>query len=124
MAQNNDNTNTALSSAFKSFFDREKLTGSKNFNDWHRSLRIVCRVADRLKYLYEPCPAEPTGPEATQAEKDALKLSISVIMMWLVLCWERWNLLFKSSSNIISHIICSMNFELCLRNQLPSRFMT
>ncbi|GJT89629.1 hypothetical protein Tco_1078474 [Tanacetum coccineum] len=52
-----DNNNT-LSSAFKTFFEREKLTGH-NFNDWYRSLRIVMRVAGTYDYLFKPCPDEP-----------------------------------------------------------------
>ncbi|GKB06753.1 retrotransposon protein, putative, ty1-copia subclass [Tanacetum coccineum] len=52
-----DNNNT-LSSAFKTFFEREKLTGD-NINDWYRSLRIVLRVAGTYDYLFKPCPAEP-----------------------------------------------------------------
>ncbi|GJU41063.1 hypothetical protein Tco_1194020 [Tanacetum coccineum] len=52
-----DNNNT-LSSAFKTFFEREKLTGD-NFNDWYRSLRIVLRVAGTYDYLFKPCPEEP-----------------------------------------------------------------
>ena len=55
-------------SAFKSHLEREKLTG-KNFNDWHRSLRIALRTTDKLNYLTEECPAEPaaTEPEAVKA---------------------------------------------------------
>ncbi|GKB07925.1 hypothetical protein Tco_0836209 [Tanacetum coccineum] len=52
-----DNNNT-LSSAFKTFFEREKLTGD-NFNDWYHSLRIVLRVAGTYDYLFKPCPEEP-----------------------------------------------------------------
>ncbi|GJS74818.1 hypothetical protein Tco_0707659 [Tanacetum coccineum] len=52
-----DNNNT-LSSAFKTFFEREKLTGD-NFNDWYHSLRIVLRVAGTYDYLFKPCPKEP-----------------------------------------------------------------
>ncbi|GKB99512.1 hypothetical protein Tco_0985649, partial [Tanacetum coccineum] len=52
-----ENNNT-LSSAFKTFFEREKLSGD-NFNDWYRSLRIVLRVAGTYDYLYKPCPDEP-----------------------------------------------------------------
>nr|GEY19512.1 hypothetical protein [Tanacetum cinerariifolium] len=37
--------NTQLSSAFKTFFERETLTGA-NFNDWYRSLRIVLRAVE------------------------------------------------------------------------------
>nr|GFA38088.1 hypothetical protein [Tanacetum cinerariifolium] len=50
--------NTQLSSAFKTFFERETLTGV-NFNDWYRSLRTVLRVADTYDYLYKPCPDQP-----------------------------------------------------------------
>ncbi|GJT19667.1 putative RNA-directed DNA polymerase [Tanacetum coccineum] len=52
-----ENNNT-LSSAFKTFFEQEKLTGD-NFNDWYHSLRIVLRVAGTYDYLYKPCPDEP-----------------------------------------------------------------
>ncbi|GJW94261.1 hypothetical protein Tco_0173933 [Tanacetum coccineum] len=55
MAHSENNT---LSSAFKTFFERETLTGP-NFNDWYRSLRIVLRVADTFNYLYKPCPGQP-----------------------------------------------------------------
>ncbi|GJW85146.1 hypothetical protein Tco_0158291 [Tanacetum coccineum] len=44
--------NSTLSSAFKTFFEREKLTGN-NFNDWYRSLRIVLRVAVPWKTEYK-----------------------------------------------------------------------
>ncbi|GJS69054.1 putative RNA-directed DNA polymerase [Tanacetum coccineum] len=60
--------NNALSSAFKTFFERETLTGP-NFNEWHRSLRIVLRVADTYDYLYKPCPDQP--PETATAEEKA-----------------------------------------------------
>ncbi|GJS74805.1 retrotransposon protein, putative, ty1-copia subclass [Tanacetum coccineum] len=53
-------------SAFKTFFERETLTGP-NFNEWHRSLRIVLRVADTYEYLYKPCPDQP--PETATAEE-------------------------------------------------------
>ncbi|GJU41060.1 hypothetical protein Tco_1194017 [Tanacetum coccineum] len=52
-----DNKNT-LSSAFKTFFEREKLTGD-NFNDWYHSLRIILRVAGTYDYLFKPCLEEP-----------------------------------------------------------------
>ncbi|GJS68488.1 hypothetical protein Tco_0683053 [Tanacetum coccineum] len=63
--------NNTLSSAFKTFFERETLTGP-NFNDWYRSLRIVLRVADTFDYLYKPCPGQPADT-ATEAEKAAFK---------------------------------------------------
>ncbi|GKA02463.1 hypothetical protein Tco_0675128, partial [Tanacetum coccineum] len=56
-----DNNNT-LSSALKTFFEREKLTGD-NFNDWYRSLRIVLRVTVPMTILYKPCPDEPPAKQ-------------------------------------------------------------
>ncbi|GJV06761.1 hypothetical protein Tco_1344417 [Tanacetum coccineum] len=57
--------NNALSSAFKTFFERETLTGP-NFNEWHRSLRIVLRfefipqnlLAELEKCLRTSCVAD------------------------------------------------------------------
>lgn len=66
MAQT-DNTN--FRSVFKTYFEREKLTCSENFNDWYRSLRIVLRVTGQLEILKTPCPAEPEGEAATEAAK-------------------------------------------------------
>nr|GEX47442.1 hypothetical protein [Tanacetum cinerariifolium] len=63
--------NTQLSSAFKTFFERETLTGA-NFNDWYRSLRIVLRVEDTYDYLYKPCPDEPLET-ASEEDKAAWK---------------------------------------------------
>ena len=60
MAQHENNSSVV--SAFKSHLEREKLTG-KNFNDWHRSLRIVLRACGRLDYLNTPCPPEPPATE-------------------------------------------------------------
>ncbi|GJT97502.1 retrotransposon protein, putative, ty1-copia subclass [Tanacetum coccineum] len=61
-----DNNNT-LSSTFKTFFEREKLTG-ENFNDWYRLLRIVLRVAGTYDYLYKPCPDEPPEDAAEEVK--------------------------------------------------------
>lgn len=60
--------NPSVIFAFKSHLEREKLTG-KNFNDWHRSLRIVLRAAGKLDYLTNECEAKPaaTEPEAVKA---------------------------------------------------------
>ncbi|GJR85740.1 hypothetical protein Tco_0209751 [Tanacetum coccineum] len=65
MAHSENNT---LSSAFKTFFERETLTGP-NFNEWYRSLRIVLRVADTFDYLYKPCPEQPADTALRQKEK-------------------------------------------------------
>nr|GEV16741.1 hypothetical protein [Tanacetum cinerariifolium] len=68
MAHSENNT---LSSAFKTFFERETLTGP-NFNEWYRSLRIVLRLVDTFDYLYKPCPDQPADT-ATEAEKAAFR---------------------------------------------------
>ena len=47
------------------------MTGSQNFNEWYRSLRIVLRVTGQLEILKEPCPVEPTGADATPVAKAA-----------------------------------------------------
>ena len=60
---------TSTFAVFKSHLEKAKLTG-KNFNDWHRSLRIVLRATGKLSYLTDPVPEEPTGPDATQEQKD------------------------------------------------------
>nr|GFA32357.1 retrotransposon protein, putative, Ty1-copia subclass [Tanacetum cinerariifolium] len=65
------NNNTQLSYAFKTFFERETLTGV-DFNDWYRSLRIVLRVADTYDYLYKPCPDQPLET-ASEEDKAAWK---------------------------------------------------
>ncbi|GJV57570.1 putative RNA-directed DNA polymerase [Tanacetum coccineum] len=70
-----DNNNT-LSSAFKTFFEREKLTGD-NFNDWYRSLRIVLRVAGTYDYLFKPCPDEPPE-DAAENVKAAWKAEYKI----------------------------------------------
>nr|GEW86962.1 hypothetical protein [Tanacetum cinerariifolium] len=63
--------NKQLSSAFKTFFERETLIGA-NFNDWYCSLRIVLRVADTYEYLYKPCPNQPLET-ASEEDKAAWK---------------------------------------------------
>ncbi|GJZ30336.1 retrotransposon protein, putative, ty1-copia subclass [Tanacetum coccineum] len=70
-----DNKNT-LSSAFKTFFELEKLTGD-NFNDWYRSLRIVLRVAGTYDYLFKPCPEEPPE-DAAENVKAAWKAEYKI----------------------------------------------
>nr|GFC03250.1 hypothetical protein [Tanacetum cinerariifolium] len=65
------NNNIQLSSTFKTFFERETLTGI-NFNDWYRSLRIVLRVADTYDYLYKPCLDQPFET-ASEEDKAAWK---------------------------------------------------
>nr|GEU95506.1 hypothetical protein [Tanacetum cinerariifolium] len=63
------NNNTQLSSAFKTFFERETLSGV-NFNDWYRTLRIVLRVADTYDYNQ---PLETASEEDKAAWKAEYK---------------------------------------------------
>ncbi|GJT12223.1 hypothetical protein Tco_0859265 [Tanacetum coccineum] len=42
-------------SAFRSMFDREKLSGT-NFNDWFRPLKLVLRVEKKLFVIEQPIP--------------------------------------------------------------------
>ena len=93
----------ALSSAFKSHFEREKLTGP-NFNDWHRSLRIVLRVADKLEYLTKPCPKEwPTT--ATDAVKAA------------------WREEYKKHNDVACLMICFLNSKRPMKRHLQWNYM-
>ena len=71
MAQS-DNTMSLLSAAFKDMIGRDKLTGP-NFNDWHRSLRIILRVAKRVEILTTPLPEAPPNT-ATALELEAYRV--------------------------------------------------
>ncbi|GJW63919.1 hypothetical protein Tco_0115803 [Tanacetum coccineum] len=46
-------------SAFRSMFEREKLSGN-NFNDWFRRLKLVLRVEKKMFVIERPLPAAPT----------------------------------------------------------------
>ncbi|GKB82880.1 retrotransposon protein, putative, ty1-copia subclass [Tanacetum coccineum] len=47
-------------SAFRSMFEREKLSGT-NFNDWFRSLKLVLRVEKKLFVIEQHLPAAPAA---------------------------------------------------------------
>nr|GEV70537.1 putative reverse transcriptase domain-containing protein [Tanacetum cinerariifolium] len=54
-------TSSANNSVFRGFFEKQKLTGP-NFIDWHRQLRIVLSIKDKLNYLKQPIPSAPLAP--------------------------------------------------------------
>ncbi|GJS21982.1 retrotransposon protein, putative, ty1-copia subclass [Tanacetum coccineum] len=48
-------------SVFKSFFEKQKLTGP-NFIDWYKQLRLVLSTDDKENYLEHPILAAPVAP--------------------------------------------------------------
>ncbi|GJS64367.1 zinc finger, CCHC-type containing protein [Tanacetum coccineum] len=55
-------TSSANNSVFRGFFEKQKLTGP-NFIDWHRQLRIVLLIEDKLNYLEQLIPLAPVASE-------------------------------------------------------------
>ncbi|GKB17807.1 hypothetical protein Tco_0851730 [Tanacetum coccineum] len=47
-------------SAFRSMFEREKLSGT-NFNDWLRRLKLVLRVEKKMFVIEQPIPPAPAA---------------------------------------------------------------
>ncbi|GJU61295.1 hypothetical protein Tco_1243130 [Tanacetum coccineum] len=64
-------TSVGNNSIFKSFFEKQKLTGP-NFIDWYRQLRIVLSVKDKENYLEHPIPAAPVAAPGQQVPPQAL----------------------------------------------------
>nr|GFB90185.1 zinc finger, CCHC-type [Tanacetum cinerariifolium] len=58
-------------SVFRSFFEKQKLTGP-NFIDWYRQLRLVLSIEDKENYLKHPIPAAPVAPPGQQVPPAAL----------------------------------------------------
>ncbi|GJW04795.1 retrotransposon protein, putative, ty1-copia subclass [Tanacetum coccineum] len=50
-------------SAFRSMFEREKLSGN-NFNDWFRQLKLVLRVEKKMYVIEQPIPPAPAADSA------------------------------------------------------------
>ncbi|GJX03093.1 retrotransposon protein, putative, ty1-copia subclass, partial [Tanacetum coccineum] len=50
-------------SAFRSMFEREKLSGN-NFNDWFRQLKLVLRFEKKMFVIEQPLPAAPAADSA------------------------------------------------------------
>ncbi|GJU42635.1 hypothetical protein Tco_1195592 [Tanacetum coccineum] len=59
-------------SAFKSMFEREKLSGL-NFNNWFRSLKLVLKVEKKLYVIEQPIP--PAPPAAGSIDQAFMKWS-------------------------------------------------
>ncbi|GJX38839.1 retrotransposon protein, putative, ty1-copia subclass [Tanacetum coccineum] len=64
-------TTVVNNSVFKTFFEKEKLTGP-NFIDWYRNLQIVLSVEDKLTYLEHPIPAIPVPSPGQEFPPDVL----------------------------------------------------
>ncbi|GKC06420.1 retrotransposon protein, putative, ty1-copia subclass [Tanacetum coccineum] len=57
-------------SVFKSFFEKQKLTGP-NFIDWYRQLRLVLSTEDKQNYLEHPIPEASVAPPRQQVPPTA-----------------------------------------------------
>ncbi|GJW05834.1 retrotransposon protein, putative, ty1-copia subclass [Tanacetum coccineum] len=57
-------------SAFRSMFEREKLSGT-NFNDWLRRLKLVLRVEKKMFVIEQPIPPAPSSELKSMFEKQA-----------------------------------------------------
>nr|GFB84283.1 hypothetical protein [Tanacetum cinerariifolium] len=64
-------TSVGNNSVFKSFFEKQKLTGP-NFIDWYRQLCLVLSTKDKENYLEHPIPAAPVAPPGQQVPPAAL----------------------------------------------------
>ncbi|GKD16363.1 hypothetical protein Tco_1205521, partial [Tanacetum coccineum] len=64
-------TSVGNNSVFRSFFEKQKLTGP-NFIDWYRQLRLVLSTEDKENYLEHPIPAAPVALPGQQVPPEAL----------------------------------------------------
>nr|GEY70439.1 hypothetical protein [Tanacetum cinerariifolium] len=64
-------TSVGNNSVFRSFFEKQKLTGP-NFIDWHRKLRLVLSTEDKEKYLEHHILAAPVALPGLQVPPEAL----------------------------------------------------
>ncbi|GJY14710.1 hypothetical protein Tco_0385132 [Tanacetum coccineum] len=53
-------TSVRNNSVFRSFFEKQKLTGP-NFINWYRQLWLVLSTKDKEQYLEQPIPAAPVA---------------------------------------------------------------
>nr|GFA07740.1 hypothetical protein [Tanacetum cinerariifolium] len=65
-------TSSTDNSVFRSFFEKQKLTGP-NFIDWYRQLRIVLLIEDKLHYLEQTISSIPETPEGQQVAPKVLE---------------------------------------------------
>jgi hypothetical protein len=99
MAQPGNSSN--LTSCFKMMLEKEKLTGTKNFNAWYRNLRLVLRIAKRSECLTEDLPEAPPANspneilrqynEAYDKHNDAACLMLSGMDDQLVKQFEKYS---------------------------------
>ncbi|GJU81800.1 hypothetical protein Tco_1284165 [Tanacetum coccineum] len=83
-------TTVRNSSVFRSFFEKQKLTGP-NFIDWYKQLRLVLSTEDKENYLEHPIPAAPVAPPGQQVPPAAaathaawVKRSKEVVVLMLL----------------------------------------
>nr|GEY60600.1 retrotransposon protein, putative, Ty1-copia subclass [Tanacetum cinerariifolium] len=62
-------TSVENNSVFRSFFEKQKLTGP-NFVDWYRQLRLVLSTEDKESYLEHPIPAAHVAPPGQQTVRE------------------------------------------------------
>nr|GEY48215.1 hypothetical protein [Tanacetum cinerariifolium] len=80
-------TSVRNNSVFRSFFEKQKLTGPK-FIDWYRQLRLVLSNKDKENYLEHPIPVAPPGqqvpPKAFAAHATWVKRQKEVVVLMLL----------------------------------------
>ncbi|GKA63750.1 retrotransposon protein, putative, ty1-copia subclass [Tanacetum coccineum] len=79
-------------SAFRSMFEREKLSGT-NFNDWLRRLKLVLRVEKKMFVIEQPIPPAP----AADSEANVL---------------AEWNAIYDAYNEVACLMLGSMTPEL------------
>nr|GEV61696.1 zinc finger, CCHC-type [Tanacetum cinerariifolium] len=70
------NTSVGNNSVFRSFFEKQKLTGP-NFMYWYRQLRLVLSTEDKENYLEHPIPAAPIALPGQQVPSEALAAHVA-----------------------------------------------
>nr|GEX93905.1 hypothetical protein [Tanacetum cinerariifolium] len=91
MAQPVQNINQ---SAFRSMFEREKLSGN-NFNDWFHQLKLVLRVEKKMYVIEQPLPAVPAADSTPNvlAEWNALYDAYNEVDCLMLARVERFDLI-------------------------------
>ncbi|GKA48344.1 putative ribonuclease H-like domain-containing protein [Tanacetum coccineum] len=64
-------TSVGNNSVFRSFFEKQKLTGP-NFINWYRQLRLILSTEDKENYLEHPIPAAPVAQPGQQVPPEAI----------------------------------------------------
>ncbi|GJX18182.1 hypothetical protein Tco_0219014 [Tanacetum coccineum] len=84
-------TSVGNNSVFRSFFEKQKLTGP-NFIDWYRQLRLVLSTKDKEKYMEQPILASPVtaapdqliSPQALATYNEWVKNQKEIVVMMLL----------------------------------------